>query len=519
VTKVELFEDIRKRHFVQEQSIRGIAQQLHVHRRMVRQALESAVPPARKPPRREPLVLTHSFRRLIDQWLLSDRRAPRKQRHTARRIFKRLVKEHGFGGGESTVRKYVGRRKRELALSASAFIPLCHLPGEEAEVDFYEAEVEFPEGRRKVDLFCMRACYSGKEFHLALPCTTQQAFLEAHVMAFRYFGGVFERLRYDNLSDAVKKILRGRRREETDRFIALRSHYLFDSEFCRPGKEGAHEKGGVEQAQGRFRRTYLVPVPKVKGFEQLNELLTNGCLEDEGRTIEGRCRSIAEQWAQERPRLRGLPSKAFEVAEVSSPRVDEKGRVRVRTNWYSVPIGLVGRRVEVRLRTGWVEVLHSGRLVAAHERVYGRNEERLKLDHYLELLQHKPGALERCRPLQQARERGEWPGCYDQLWQKLKQRYGESGGTRQILEVLLLHRQVGSQAVHEAVEAALRYGCYEAAAVRLILRQAEQGPDAVVAPLPLGDLGDLERYGRPAGDTRAYDLLLGEGVAPQELSG
>lgn len=516
MTKVELFEDIRKRHFVHEQSIRGIASELHVHRRMVRHALEGAVPPARKQPEREPLVLTRSFRQLIDQWLLEDRTAPRKQRHTARQIFKRLVKKYEFGGAESTVRKYVGRRKRELALSASAYVPLDHLAGEEAEVDFYEAKVDFPEGRWKVDIFCMRACYSGKEFHLALPCTTQQAFLEAHVLAFRYFGGVFAKLRYDNLTDAVKKILRGRRREETNRFIALRSHYMFDSEFCRLGKEGAHEKGGVEQAQGRFRRTYLVPVPKVSGFDELNELLMHGYREDDSRTIEGRTQSIAEQWQQERLKLRTLPPKAFEVAEVSCPRVDEKGRVRVRTNWYSVPIGLVGLRVEVRLRTGWLEVLHSGRLVAAHERVYGRNQERLKLDHYLELLQHKPGALERCRPLRQARERGEWPSCYDQLWQKLKERYGESGGTRQMLEVLLLHRRADTKAVHQSVQRTLSYGCYEASAVRLILRQAEQGPDVAVAPL--SDLGELERYDRPAGDTRAYDVLLRGGAVLQEMS-
>jgi hypothetical protein len=181
-----------------------------------------------------------------------------------------------------------------------------------------------------------------------------------------------------------------------------------------------------------------------------------------------------------------------------------------------VPIGLVGRRVEVRLRTGWLEVLHSGRLVAAHERVYGRNQERLKLDHYLELLQHKPGAMERCRPLRQARDRGEWPPCYDQLWQKLKERYGESGGTRQMLDVLLLHRGTDTKAVHQAVQRTLSYGCYEAAAVRLILRQAEQGPDVAVAPL--SDLGELERYNRPAGDTRAYDVLLRGGAVLQEMS-
>ena len=516
MTKVEQFEDIRRRHLVHEQSIREIARELGVHRRTVRQAVESSVPPARKRPQRPPTVLRSEYRQLIEQWLISDRQAPRKQRHTARRIYKRLVKEHGFEGGESTVRRYVGRRRRELGLSASAFIPLDHVAGEEAEVDWYVAEVEFPEGRRKVDVFCMRACYSGKEYHVALPSATQQGFLEAHVISFVYFGGVFKRIRYDNLPEAVKKVLRGRRREETQRFIALRSHYLFDSEFCRPGKEGAHEKGGVEQGQGRFRRMHLVPVPKVRDFEQLNELLMKACREDDQRRIEGRLETIAQQWQQERVRLHRLPAKNFDVSELSSPRVDEKGRVRVRTNWYSVPIGLVGLRVEARLRTGTVQVLHGGRMVAAHTRVYGRNEERLKLDHYLELLQHKPGALERCRPLRQARDRGEWPQSYDRLWDKLKERYGDSDGTRQLLEVLLLHRQGDHKEVHRAVEKALEYGCYQAAAVRLILRQQEQGVSGT--PGPLRDLGELDRYARPAGDTRIYDRLLRGGPVAMEMS-
>ncbi len=511
MTRVELFEQIRRDRKLRGKSIRETARRWRVHRRTVRQALESAVPPLRKAPQREPPILTRALRGVIDEWLRADRDAPRKQRHTARRIFQRLVREHGYPGAESTVRGYVGRRRRELGASSQAFVPQTHVPGEEAEADWYEADVDFPEGRRRAFLLQVRACCSGREFHVAFPRMTQQAFLEGLVGAFGYFGGVFAVVRLDNLGAAVKKVLCGRRREETERFVALRSHYLFEAEFCRPGKEGAHEKGGVEGSVGRFRRTHLVPVPKVADFDELNARLRQWCAQDDQRRIAGRQHRVIEHWEQEQQALRELPAEAFDTAEVTTCRVDTKSRVQVRTNRYSVPVRLVGRKVEVRVHARRIVVVHEGQAVAAHERLPGRHGQRLELDHYLELLRYKPGALRRASALWQARQEGRWPERYDQLWTELKQRYGEADGTRQLLDVLWLHRTAPSEAVHRAVGTALEVGAVDAGAIAVLLRQ-QQGSEAVAEPLR--GLGPWDRYTRTANaDLSAYDAVIRAGQA------
>ena len=161
------------------------------------------------------------------------------------------------------MREYVRRRRRELGEPVDeVFVPQVHEPGVEAEVDWGEAVVEIAGQRRTVYLFLMRACYSGAAFVIAFERQTQQAFLEAHVEAFRFFGGIFAPIRYDNLRAAVKQVLRGRRRVEQDRFVALRSHYLYESVFTRAGREGAHEKGGVEGEVGP-----LPPSPPGAGAE------------------------------------------------------------------------------------------------------------------------------------------------------------------------------------------------------------------------------------------------------------
>jgi hypothetical protein len=205
--------------------------------------------------------------------------------------------------------------------------------------------------------------------------------------------------------------------------------------FCRPGLQGAHEKGGVEGEVGRFRREHLVPVPGVSGFETLNRYLCLGCLEDDARGIGTRSDSVGEQWRQEQAVLRALPAERFDSAEVLSARVDAKVRVRVRTNHYSVPVGLSGRRVEVRLQARELTVWHGGQGVARHERLQESHGEALHLDHSLEVLQRKPGALAHSKPLAQARAQGQWPHEYEQLWQALQARLGEAPGTRQLVEV------------------------------------------------------------------------------------
>jgi hypothetical protein len=144
VTKVELLEAIRKEHFDEGEGIRRIAGKRRVHRRTVRAAIDSAIPPPRQPTVREPPVLTAALRQVVDGWLTEDRKAPRKQRHTAKRVFDRLCREQGYTGAASAVRKYVSRRKREVGLSGEAHVPLTHEPGQEGEVDWYEAEVDFP---------------------------------------------------------------------------------------------------------------------------------------------------------------------------------------------------------------------------------------------------------------------------------------------------------------------------------------------------------------------------------------
>ena len=509
MTRVKLFEIIRRDHHVRGESIRALARKHGVHRRTVRQALTNAVPPQRKPPARSAPQMTPEVCGLIDGWLEADRQAPRKQRHTGRRIHQRLVREHGFTGAASTVRKYVGRRRRELAVGQEVFVPQGYEPGHTAEVDWYEATIQFPEGPRTVYFFAMRSSYSGRTFHVAFPRMTQQAFLEAHVLAFEWFGGVFEVVRYDNLTSAVKKVLRGRRRVETDRFVALRSHYLFTFEFCRPGVGGAHEKGGVEGEVGRFRRSHLVPVPEVADFDDLNARLLADCEADDARRREGHALTVGEEWAQEAAQLRDCPAKDFDTTEVSRVRVDRSARVKVRTNRYSVPVRLAGRKVEVRLHARRVEVVAEGRVVASHPRLQGRHEERLELDHYIELLRVKPGALPASRALLTARREGRWPSEYDTLWDRLKERYDASEAARQLLDVLLLHRKHTGEEVLQAVQAALRHGCVQAGAIAVLLRQQTEVPVAH----PLSGLGALDAYGAVArGDLGVYDRLLGGAV-------
>jgi len=489
--------------------LRALAERHGVHRRAVRQALAAALPPPRKRPVGRPAPKLGAYRELIDSWLLADREAPRKQRHTAHRVWRRLVDEQGAVVAERTVREYVHRRRRELGGPVEeVFVPQVHEPGVEAEVDWGEAEVVIAGQRRTVHLFLMRACYSGAAFVLAFERETQQAFLEAHVEAFRVFGGVFATIRYDNLRSAVKQILRGRRRDETDRFVALRSHYLYESVFTRPGKQGAHEKGGVEGEVGRFRRNHLVPVPEVASLRELNRLLEDACLDDLERRISGRVETVGEAFRAEGRALRELPAQDYDAAEVASPRVDAKALVMVRQNHYSVPVALAGLRVHARIGAREIVISHDRREVARHLRLQGRYQIAARLDHYLELLRIKPGALKGSLPLRQERERGRWPACFDELWQALDARYGASEAARQMVEVLLLCREYGAVHVELAVRGALAAGAHDGHAVALLARRSERPPQ-----LPLFDLPErLQASERPAPTLGDYDQLLRYGA-------
>ncbi len=509
-SRVELFEQIRRDREREGLSIRALARRHGVHRRAVRQALATPLPPPRKRVEGRLAPKLGRYRPLIDQWLLADREAPRKQRHTAKRIWQRLVDEQGADVAETTVRDYVRRRRRELGEPVDeVFVPQVHEPGVEAEVDWGEAEVELAGQRREVYLFLMRACFSGAAFVIAFERATQQAFLEAHVEAFRFFGGSFAVIRYDNLRAAVKQMLRGRRRVEQDRFVALRSHYLYESVFTRKGREGAHEKGGVEGEVGRFRRRWLVPVPKVASLRDLNRLLEDGCFAELGRRIVGRSETVGEALRVERRALRELPLEEFDASEQASPRVDTKALVTIRQNRYSVPVALVGLRVAARIGAREVVISRDGRPVARHPRLHGRYQTAAQLDHYLELLRVKPGALKGSLPLRQERERGRWPGSFDELWRALEQRYGASEAARQMVDVLLLCRELSPEQVELAVRGALAASAHDGRAVALLARRNERP-----AQLPLFELpAHVQANGRPQPTLGEYDTLLHRGGA------
>jgi transposase len=443
----------------------------------------------------------------VDAILEGDRKAPRKQRHTAHRIYQRLRAERpGTEVAESTVRRYVRRKKQALGLSRrQVCVPQSYDWGSEGQVDWYEAEADLGGERQKLQVFSLRGMASGVAFHRAYFRATQQAFLEAHELAFRYFGGVFRRLRYDNLKAAVKKILRGYQREETARFIAFRSHWGFTAEFCTPAE--AHEKGGIEGEAGYFRRNHWVPVPEARDLEELNRQLRAACEQDQGRTIAGREQTIGVAMRAERAHLLPLPAEGFDLAEVRFPKVDGSGCVRVRTNFYSVPLP-ADTRVEAKVYADRVEIWHEGAKAAQHERCYGRFQQVLELEHYLEVLERKPGALAGSTPLKQWRERGRWPGEYDRYWEVLIRRHGKQPGTRQMIELLGLGKKHGHDRLQEAVSVALATGCGDVAAVRYLLTAGSSAPP----PLESGERGGLVRYERPLPGVQDYDQLLSQEV-------
>lgn len=468
--RVELFEAIRRDRRLEELSIRALAERHGVHRRTVRQALASAVPPTRKVSARPQPVLDR-WKPVIDGWLEADERAPVKQRHTARRVWQRLGAEHGAAVSEVTVSRYVRFWRDAHRPRVEVTVPQEHLPGAEAEVDFGEFWATIAGRAVKCHLFVLRLSASGKAVHVAFSNQAQEAFLEGHVRAFAALGGVPGRIRYDNLKAAVSRVLQGREREEAERFVALRSHYGFDSFFCRPGVEGAHEKGGVEGEIGRFRRRHFVPVPEVASLAELNERIAAAELVDDTRHLPGRQLDIASEFTAERAGLGPLPVEVFETGLTLWARVDRHARIRARTAAYSVPARLVGRRVRVLLRASELVVLDGRREVARHERSAVKGSTTLHLDHYLEVLARKPGAMPGATALGQARADGSFTSEHEAFWAAARRALGDAGGTRELVEVLLLHRHLPRDTVLAGLRAAVEVGAVRADVVAVEARR------------------------------------------------
>lgn len=363
----------------------------------------------------------------------------------------------------------------------------------------------------------------------------QEAFFEGHEHALRVLGGVpFGKIRYDNLKAAVASVLGfTRARVETDRWTAFRSHYGIEPFYCTPGIEGAHEKGGVEGQIGWFRRNRLVPVPEVDSLAELNALIDGWDLVDEARRIGSRPRTIGDLFLVERAMLKALPAETFETGRWFTPRVDRFSQITVRTNRYSVPTRLIGRQVRVLLHASELVVYDGRTEVARHERLLTKSGSRLELDHYLEALIRKPGALPGATVLEQARAAGKFTPIHEAWWTAACNAHGDTIGTRDLIEVLLLHRHMHHDHVVAGLAAALEVGALTADAAALEARRiadydnssppavigasrakSHPGPvvtrpdQATVTSLTNRRLAQLPKDSRPLPDVSIYDQLL-----------
>jgi transposase len=434
---------------------------------------------------------------IIDQWLESDKEQPRNQRHTARRIYNRLVSEQGYTGSEEAVRRYVRLRKPVLGVDGSeVFIVTDPDCGQEAEVDWGRACAIVGGVRTPIYYFCMRSRYSGKSFVRVYPCEKQQAFFDGHIHAFHFFGGVFQRLVYDNLASAVQKILTGRERIEQDSFYRFRTYYTFDARFCNAGC--GHEKGGTEGLVGYARRNFLVPLPVVDTLEALNDKLLEDCILYGDHRIAGKEDTVRVLFDKERDHLLRLPAVEFVNVRLFEARVDQYGTVMADKNHYSVPSRYKGLRVRGEMGIDQVSLFYNGKRIAQHRRVFANNKWQLDPDHYLDILQRKPGAFASARVIRQWRPT--WPENLERLLVRFQDHQGETKGIKDFINVLMLYRQCDPEEVTAAVSLVLEHGLSHSAPVKQLLFQT--APEETFLPLnnwPQTPSHDVSVYGQLGG--------------------
>jgi transposase len=428
--------------------------------------LQYAVPPGyqRQQPIKRPKL--GPWVGVIDAILEDDKQRPAKQRHTAKRIFERLKEEHGFTGGTTIVKDYV--RSAELH-SREMFIPLTHAPGE-AQADFGEALVMIAGVELKAHYLTVDLPHSDDCFVAAFPAETTEAFLEGHVRAFAYFGGVPTRILYDNSKIAVARILGGEERLKTRAFSELQSYYLFADKFGRPAK--GNDKGKVEGLVGYARRNFMVPIPRVSSWEELNTRLEAESQKRRLRRLRGHTETIGERFERDRAAMLPLPAAPYETCEKIAGRVSSLSLVRYRSNDYSVPTQYGHRQVWMKGYVHQVVIACGSEVIARHERSYERETVVFDPLHYLALLEQKTRALDQAAPL------AGWqlPECFAQLRRLLEARL-KKHGSREYVQVLRLMETFAINEVTHAVEDALKLGTISFDAVRhLLLCRIERRP-------------------------------------------
>ncbi|MFS0554750.1 IS21 family transposase [Brevibacillus sp. 179-C9.3 HS] len=353
------YEFIRKQHFVLGKSIRQVSRETGYSRQVIRKALTTTEIPVYKLSKLKPKPVIESVQSIILEWLRQDEQAPPKQRHTAKRIFQRLVEEYGFTGGESTVRRYV----RQLRVSPpKAYVPLEFPPGKFAQFDWGEVDILLFGKQVTVQVFCLRCTYSRKIFVQTFFHQKQEALLQGHVNAFEFLGAVPHTIVYDNLKTAVKKILEGKNREEQERFTQLRAHYLFESYFCEPAK--GNQKGQVGNLVKMVKQQFFTPMPSVASLNELNDWLLQKCLSYEDTRVPRSTITVGEAFIQDKECMLPLPSHPLECYRMIPVKSNSLSLVTFEQNAYSVPVSYASKELVCRVYADDLAIYHNGELIA-----------------------------------------------------------------------------------------------------------------------------------------------------------
>jgi transposase len=490
--------EIRRRVLVDGESRRQILRERKMHWRTLRKILEHPEPPGYRQgkPRIKRKLGDYLVR--IQQILKEDQAMPRKQRHTAKRIWERLRTE-GFTGGYTVVKEAV----RDLTWkNQEVFVPLAHPPGE-AQVDFGHALARINGQLRKVAFFVMALPYSDAVFVQAFERECTETFWEGHVQAFEFFKGVPNRITYDNTKVAVSQILEGgKARRLTQGFLQLKSHYLFAHHFCRVAR--GNEKGVVEGLVKFTRLNFFVPVPQVRDFDELNRHLRQRCQEDQARRLRGQSGSKAALLQEDQAAFLPLPAAPFAACRKVSTTASSLSLVRFEGNDYSVPVRWAHHPVVVHGFCQRVELFSQGEEIACHPRLWSKEGVCFEPLHYLALLEKKPGALDHARPL------AGWtlPDCFGALRRRLEnERAGD--GTREYIRVLRLLEKHALPELRTAVEKGLRMGAITRDAIAQFLYPRE---DWSLTAFSLDGHPHLRHVRVAAPDLTQYRQLVG-GVA------
>ena len=462
---MEFWTEVRRRVLTDELSKRAACREYELSWHTLKKILTHQEPPGyrQKQPRRKPKL--EPFLPIIHEILQQDRQAPKKQRHTAWRIFERLRDEHRFTGGYTIVKDAVRAWKQG---HQEVFLPLSHPPGE-AQVDFGEARITLQGVETKVALFVMTLPYSGAIFMQAFPRECTETFVEGHRQAFEFFGGGPRRISYDNSAIAVIEVRKGRERKLTNEFLRLKSCYLFQEHFCLVRR--ANEKGHVERLLGYARRNFLVPVPEVASLIALNETLAERCLADLEHRTRGKSGTKGELLVEDQVAFLPLPKQPIEARRLEQVSADSQSLVRFDTNSYSVPVKYAHRKITVVATVEEVRLVYEDRRIACHRRCWQKEQYIFEPVHYLALLERKPGGFDHARPL----EDWQLPECFALLRRRLEAEHG-GPGTREFIRVLRLLESYSLAQLTDAVEYALDIDIVDPDSIRVVVEHRSTTP-------------------------------------------